>query len=86
MLALALLVAAGAVLRIWALGGTSFDGASLPSFDRMTLNIVLELLGMVAVAWMWRIHGLSDAGARRQFLATGELRRPQGPPQGSGTC
>ena len=70
----------------WPFGGTSFDGASLPSFDRMPLNIVLELFGVAALAWMWRTHGLSDAGARRRFLATGELRRPQGPPQGSGTC
>lgn len=70
----------------WPFAGTSFDGSSLPSFDRMPLNIVLELMGIAAVAWMWSTHGLSDAQTRRRFLSTGELRRPQGPQQGNGTC
>ena len=70
----------------WPFAGTSFDGSSLPSVDRMALNVVLELMGIAAVAWMWRTHGLSDARARRRFLSTGELRRPHGPPQGTGTC
>lgn len=70
----------------WPFGGTSFDGSSLPSFDRMPLNIALEVLGFVAVVWMWRTHGLSDADARRRFVATGELRRPQGPLTGTGEC
>lgn len=70
----------------WPFAGTSFDGSSLPSVDRMALNVVLELMGIATVAWMWRTHGLSDARARRRFLSTGELRRPQGPPQGTGTC
>ncbi|MEY2767009.1 MAG: hypothetical protein RI912_672, partial [Actinomycetota bacterium] len=70
----------------WPFAGTSFDGSSLPSVDRMALNVVLELMGIAGVVWMWRTHGLSDARARRRFLSTGELRRPQGPPQGTGTC
>ena len=70
----------------WPFGGMSFDGASLPSFDRTGLNVLLEILGIIALAWMWREHGLGDAAARRHFLSTGELRRPQGPPPAVGTC
>ena len=70
----------------WPFGGTSFGGSSLPSFDRMGLNLVLEVVGLLAIGWMWRTHGLGDARARGHFLRTGELRRPQSPPPQVGTC
>jgi hypothetical protein len=58
----------------WPLFGTSFEG-KLPEVDRGGLLLVLELLGLAAIAWGWRRFGLDDARARSQFLRTGQLPR-----------
>lgn len=71
----------------WPFGGLSFGGEPLPSLDRMGTNIALELIGAVAVWWMWRTHGLSDPAARRHLWRTGELRAVRaGDGTGAGTC
>ena len=57
----------------WPFGGFSFDGASLPVADRMTLNILLEVVGLVLVIRLARQHGLGEAGRRREFFRTGVL-------------
>lgn len=69
----------------WPFGGLSFGDEPLPSLDRWALNPVLELLGLAALWWMWRAHGLGDAAARRRLWSTGQLHatRPAG---GAGTC
>lgn len=57
----------------WPFGGFSFDGASLPVADRMTLNILLELIGLVLLVRLARQHGLGDAARRKAFFQTGVL-------------
>lgn len=51
----------------------AFDGAQLPSVERGAFNVVLEVAGLLLVAWLWRVHGLSDPGVRRGFVRTGRL-------------
>ena len=58
----------------WPFTGWSFDDAPLPVADRGALNIVLEVLGAVGVAWIVKRHGLTDRQRRAEFLRTGELR------------
>ena len=55
----------------WPFGGFSFDGASLPVADRMTLNVLLEVVGLVLVIRLARQHGLGDAARRKAFFQTG---------------
>ena len=57
----------------WPFGGFSFDGASLPVADRMTLNVLLEVVGLVLVIRLARQHGLGDAARRKAFFQTGVL-------------
>jgi hypothetical protein len=68
----------------WPLAGFDIGQVNVPSLDRMGANIVLEVVGVVLLAWMWRMHSLSDAGARRRFLRTGQLTGGDG--GGVGTC
>ena len=60
----------------WPFTGWSFDDAPLPVADRGALNILLEVLGAVGVAWIVKRHGLTDRQRRGEFLRTGELRVP----------
>lgn len=57
----------------WPFTGTSFGGARLPVAERGVLNVALEVLGAVGLAWIVRRHGLRNRDARRRFLSTGEL-------------
>lgn len=57
----------------WPFAGLSFDNRSIPSFDRMALNIVLEIAGCVMLWWMWRTNELSDLDRRERFVRTGNL-------------
>lgn len=57
----------------WPFSGVAFSNDSIPSFDRMPLNIVLELAGIAMLAWVWRTNSLSDPAARTRFLQTGQL-------------
>ena len=45
----------------------------VPSIARGWWNVLLELAGLLALAWVWRATGLSDAARRRTFLRTGQL-------------
>jgi hypothetical protein len=67
----------------WPFTGGSFD-APLPVADRWGLNIVLEIIGLIGIAWMWRRFHLSDAKVRQEFLRTGNLR--EGKMTGAGEC
>lgn len=58
----------------WPFTGWSFDDAPLPVADRGALNIALEILGAIGVAWIVKRHGLTDRQRREAFLRTGELR------------
>lgn len=57
----------------WPFSGFSVSHGSLPSVDRMGLNIVFEVVGLGLLAWMWTINHLSEAHNRAQFLKTGQL-------------
>jgi len=57
----------------WPFTGGSFD-EQLPVAQRWGLNIVLEAIGIIGIAWMWRHFNLSDVRARREFVTTGNLR------------
>jgi membrane-bound metal-dependent hydrolase YbcI (DUF457 family) len=59
----------------WPFLGYSFDGAPLPEVDRGALSVVLELVGVAAIAWCWRRFGFDEPRVRRHFLATGNLPR-----------
>jgi len=67
----------------WPFTGGSFD-EQLPVAQRWGLNIVLEAIGIIGIAWMWRHFNLSDARARREFIQTGNLR--EGKIMGAGEC
>lgn len=58
----------------WPLAGFDIGSVNVPSLDRMGANVALELIGLVLLAWMWRMHGLSDRGTRQTFVHTGQLR------------
>lgn len=57
----------------WPFFGVSFGGASIPSFDRMVLNSVLEIIGAALLVWMWRTHEMSQRENRQRFIASGRL-------------
>lgn len=67
----------------WPFTGGSFD-EQLPVAQRWGLNVVLEAIGIVGIAWMWRRFNLSDVRVRRDFLTTGNLR--EGKIMGAGEC
>ncbi|HCB34091.1 MAG TPA: hypothetical protein DEP69_02665 [Acidimicrobiaceae bacterium] len=55
-------------------GGGALYAAALPTAQRsLTLNLVLELAGVVVLAWLWRRWGLSDARRRAVFRRSGRL-------------
>jgi len=54
----------------------SSDGMNrvIPSLDRgLTLVVVQELVGLVALLWGWRKFGLADATRRRALVENGRL-------------
>ena len=57
----------------WPLAGFSFNGKSVPSFDRMSLNIVLEIAGAAMLIWAWKVNNMSSPAARERFICTGRL-------------
>jgi hypothetical protein len=67
----------------WPFTGGSFDEA-LPVAQRWGLNIVLEAVGLIGIAWMWRRFNLSNPQVRQDFVRTGNLR--EGKIMGAGEC
>ncbi len=57
----------------WPFAGIEFVNESVPSFNRMTLNIALELAGIAMLGWMWKINQMSVRANRSRFIATGRL-------------
>ena len=68
----------------WPFGGFGFGDAPLPSIDRGSVSLVLEVVGIALLVRLWRMHGLGDASVRAAFLRDGRLVHPQDPPVG--TC
>ena len=57
----------------WPFGGASFGDAELPVVQRMGLNVVMEIVGIVLLVVLVRQCGLADPQRRRDFLQTGML-------------
>ena len=79
---LVFLVASGTWSRTalfwWPVGGSGGVGHGVPpEYDRpLALLIVLELVGLAALAWTARRFNLSDPQRCQAFLTTGRLTRP----------
>jgi hypothetical protein len=55
-------------------GEGAFDGR-LPEIERgLGLDVVLELLGVVALWWAWQAFGLDDPERRAELRSSGRLR------------
>ena len=61
----------------WPLTGIALGDKSIPSVERGTLNLPLELLGFVACIIAWRYFALADKTRRTKFLKTGSLQREE---------
>lgn len=57
----------------WPFAGFNFGGASIPSLDRLALDVLLEIAGAAMLMWVWRTNNLSDPDARQDFFRTGRL-------------
>lgn len=66
----------------WPFSGLGLPDAGLPSIERsLGLNLVLELLGALALVWVWKRFDLRRPDHRRTLVRTGALpgtRDPQG--------
>lgn len=69
----------------WPGFGISLADSDVPALPRIGWLVVMELIGIAALAWSWRRYGLSDSEHRARFIKTGQLDRAMvGEP--SGTC
>jgi membrane-bound metal-dependent hydrolase YbcI (DUF457 family) len=59
----------------WPASGWSFGRDRLPELDRGAWLVVMELVGVAALAWAWSRYGLSDRAARARFVRTGHVPR-----------
>jgi hypothetical protein len=57
----------------WPFAGFDFGGASIPSFDRLGLDVILEIAGAAMLFWVWRTNNLSSPSVRQEFFRTGRL-------------
>lgn len=57
----------------WPFTGLGFSDAGLPAAGRGFVGVVLEVLGVVGCAWLWRNNGLGSVERRRRLLADGRL-------------
>ncbi len=69
----------------WPFFGFSIDPSDTPTWEAPVVLVVMELVGLAALAWGLRRYQLDKPGPRQHFLATGQLTRSaMGPPPG--TC
>ena len=59
----------------WPIYGSSFGDRPLPSIERGWFDLPLELLGLVALVWVWRRFRLAEPERRTYFLRSGRLGR-----------
>lgn len=57
----------------WPFAGLNVGDVALPSLDRMSLNILLEVAGLAMLVWLWRVNKLSNPQQRQRFIRTGQL-------------
>ena len=77
-------VVASTTVFWWPFAGTDLEGRSVPTVERGWWNLPLELIGTVALVWVWRRGGLGQPEARRHLWRHGQVvistSRPAGPP------
>ncbi len=59
----------------WPAFGASFGNERLPEFDRGGVSVLMELVGLAALAYGINRYGLREPSARERFLRTGQLPR-----------
>jgi len=59
----------------WPAFGTDVGTQVLPSVERGAVNVVLELVGALALVWAWRRFRLGEAARRHAFFRTGRVGR-----------
>ncbi len=69
----------------WPLTGLGLSDASPPEIERLTMSVLLEIVGVGLGLWWYRRVGLDDSRHRRQFRRTGQLPRATTPPV-PGSC
>lgn len=57
----------------WPFAGFEFAQESIPSLQRMPINIALELIGLALLGWLWKSNQLSIPANRARFISTGRL-------------
>lgn len=66
---------ADAVVFWWPALGTDVGHQALPSLERGAANWILELAGLVALAWAWRRFRLGEPPRRHVLLRSGRVGR-----------
>ncbi len=59
----------------WPAFGASFGTGQVPELTRGYVGLAMEVVGVVALWFAWRVFGLADPGRRAGFLRTGRLDR-----------
>lgn len=60
----------------WPFFGWGFPGGGLTELQwALGVRVVLEVVGLVCLAWCWRAFGFSDRANRELFVHTGHLNR-----------
>jgi hypothetical protein len=60
----------------WPFSGWRFPDRPLPELDRpVGLLLVMELVGLAALAWWWRRWALREPARRAEFLRSGHVGR-----------
>jgi hypothetical protein len=57
----------------WPIASRRIAHHPLPSFERGTISVLLEVVGLVLLVWWWKRFALAIPANRSRFLRTGHL-------------